>query len=129
MQFGSDTTLRLLIVDDSVEAAEAIISGLRNGGIAVRPSRPDSEDDLSEMLATQPPDLVIAARDARSVPLERVMALVDGSGKDLPVLMLVDAIDDDRARRLHAGLAARLSGYLVPKMVREIAGGSGKVPL
>ncbi|HSM12327.1 MAG TPA: PAS domain S-box protein, partial [Lysobacter sp.] len=96
MQFGSDTTLRLLIVDDSVEAAEAIISGLRNGGIAVRPSRPDGEDDLSEMLSTQPPDLVIAARDARSVPLERVMALVDGSGKDLPVLMLVDAIDDQR---------------------------------
>ena len=96
MQFGSDTTLRLLIVDDSVEAAEAIISGLRNSGIAVRPTRPDGEDDLCAMLASNPPDLLIAARDARSVPLERVMQLVDASGKDLPVLMLVDAVDDER---------------------------------
>nr|MBA2237144.1 EF-P beta-lysylation protein EpmB [Lysobacter sp.] len=38
-------------------------------------------------------------------------------------------VDDDRARRMHAAMAARLSGYLVPKLVREIAGGSGKAPL
>ncbi len=35
-------------------------------------------------------------------------------------------IDDDRALALHAALAARLSGYLVPRLVREIAGDSGK---
>ena len=39
--------LRLLIVDDSVEAAEAIVSGLRNGGIAVRPSRPRTRTSCS----------------------------------------------------------------------------------
>ena len=38
-------------------------------------------------------------------------------------------VDDDRARALHAGLAARLSGYLVPRLVREVAGDSGKRPL
>jgi len=38
-------------------------------------------------------------------------------------------VDDARARALHAALAARLSGYLVPKLVREIAGDSGKRPL
>ena len=38
-------------------------------------------------------------------------------------------VDDASARRLHAGLAARLSGYLVPRLVREIAGDSGKRPL
>ncbi|MGH8075467.1 MAG: EF-P beta-lysylation protein EpmB [Lysobacter sp.] len=38
-------------------------------------------------------------------------------------------VDDDRARSLHAGLAARLSGYLVPRLVREIPGDSGKRPL
>ena len=30
---------------------------------------------------------------------------------------------------LHAALRARLSGYLVPKLVREIAGDTGKRPL
>jgi len=38
-------------------------------------------------------------------------------------------VDDTRALELHAALRARLSGYLVPKLVREIAGDSGKRPL
>jgi KamA family protein len=38
-------------------------------------------------------------------------------------------VPDDRARALHAALAARLSGYLVPRLVREVAGDPGKRPL
>lgn len=35
-------------------------------------------------------------------------------------------VDDATARNLHAALSARLSGYLVPKLVREVAGDPGK---
>lgn len=38
-------------------------------------------------------------------------------------------VEDARALALHAGLAARLPGYLVPKLVREVAGEPGKTPL
>ena len=38
-------------------------------------------------------------------------------------------VGDDEARALHAALAARLSGYLVPRLVREVAGDPGKRPL
>ncbi|MBS0219036.1 MAG: EF-P beta-lysylation protein EpmB [Proteobacteria bacterium] len=38
-------------------------------------------------------------------------------------------VPDDRARVLHRDLAARLSGYLVPRLVREVAGDPGKRPL
>jgi L-lysine 2,3-aminomutase len=38
-------------------------------------------------------------------------------------------VDDARARALHAELSARLSGYLVPRLVREVAGDPGKRPL
>jgi EF-P beta-lysylation protein EpmB len=38
-------------------------------------------------------------------------------------------IDDGTARSLHAMLAARLPGYLVPRLVREVAGDPGKRPL
>lgn len=38
-------------------------------------------------------------------------------------------VPDEEARALHAALAARLSGYLVPKLVREIQGDTGKRPL
>ncbi len=38
-------------------------------------------------------------------------------------------VDEDQARSLHRALAARLSGYLVPRLVREVAGDPGKRPL
>lgn len=38
-------------------------------------------------------------------------------------------VDDATARALHQALAARLSGYLVPKLVRELPGDTGKRPL
>jgi EF-P beta-lysylation protein EpmB len=38
-------------------------------------------------------------------------------------------VPDARARELHAALAARLSGYLVPRLVREVPGDTGKRPL
>ena len=56
-----DSAMRLLIVDDRVEDAEAIVSALRNGGIAVRPLRPQNTAELEHMVASQPVDLVLAA--------------------------------------------------------------------
>lgn len=38
-------------------------------------------------------------------------------------------VPDAQALALHAALSARLSGYLVPKLVREVAGDPGKRPL
>ena len=38
-------------------------------------------------------------------------------------------VPDEQARRLHAALSARLPGYLVPRLVREIAGAPAKTPL
>ena len=94
MQFGKDMVLRLLIVDDSVEAAEAIVSALRNSGIAVRPTRPENEQELSALILQHPPDLVLASRNSRNVSLLKLMQSVDASGKDLPVLVLMDTVDE-----------------------------------
>ena len=38
-------------------------------------------------------------------------------------------VADDVAIGLHRALMARLSGYLIPRLVREVAGDSGKRPL
>ena len=37
-------------------------------------------------------------------------------------------VPDDQARQLHQALAARLPGYLVPRLVREVAGAPAKQP-
>jgi diguanylate cyclase (GGDEF)-like protein/PAS domain S-box-containing protein len=94
MQIGKDTTLRLTLVDDSAEDAEAIVSTLRNGGIAVRPLRPIDAGELGQMVAGQPMDLLIASRSATGIPLATVLGQVDASGKDIPVIVLADAISE-----------------------------------
>jgi len=38
-------------------------------------------------------------------------------------------VEDDRARALVDRLAARLPGYLAPRLVREIPGAASKTPL
>ena len=88
-----DSAIRLLIVDDRVEDAEAIVSTLRNGGIAVRPLRPQNSAELTQMLGNQAVDLVVAGESA-SMPLDHVRNQVAGSGKDLPLLVLVETIDE-----------------------------------
>ena len=102
MSKGTDAALRLVVVDDSVEDAEAIVSTLRNAGIAIRPQRPASPEEFSKQLAGQTIDLVLAARSARAVPFDEAMQLVVGSGKDIPVLALFDDIDA-------AGVSAAIS--------------------
>lgn len=96
MRLGNESTLRLLIVDDSVEDAEAVVSALRNGGLAVRPLRPRDADELDAMLGAQAIDLVLAANTAQGIALAEVVAKVRASGKDLPVIALLDGIDEAR---------------------------------
>ena len=87
--------LRLLLVDDRLEDAEQLTSLLRNGGLAVRPQRPDSIDELRALLASQAVDLVVASISAQSVPFASVIAEVEASGKDLPVLASLDALSEE----------------------------------
>lgn len=94
MQNGTDITIRLLIVDDSSENAEAIVSTLRNSGIAVRPARPQDQAELSQVLGSQPIDLVLAA-PSQTIPPLQVAQHVAASGKDVPVILLADRIDED----------------------------------
>ncbi|MEO8011812.1 MAG: hypothetical protein ABI650_09235, partial [Dokdonella sp.] len=54
-----DNVIKLLLIEDSMEDAEQLISMLRNGGIGVRPSRATSEAELEDQLDKQPPDLVL----------------------------------------------------------------------
>src|SRR5690554_5984630 len=64
---NQDSVVRLMLVDDKLEDAEHSISLLRNGGIAVRPSRPESTEELEAALAGSGSDLILAAYSARTI--------------------------------------------------------------
>ncbi len=93
MQNANDITVRLLIVDDSGENAETIVSTLRNSGIAVRPARPQNNDELAQIIGSQPIDLVLAA-PAQSIPLLQVTQQIAASGKDIPMILLAEAVNE-----------------------------------
>ncbi|KAF1710402.1 PAS domain S-box protein [Pseudoxanthomonas kalamensis DSM 18571] len=102
MQPGNNSAFRLMIVDDSGEDAEAVVSLFRNAGVAVRPLRPLDPDELRTQLDAQPVDLVLAARSATAVPLETVLTAVAACGKDIPVVVLADALDEQALLDAHA---------------------------
>jgi diguanylate cyclase (GGDEF)-like protein/PAS domain S-box-containing protein len=93
MQNANDITVRLLIVDDSGENAETIVSMLRNSGIAVRPARPQNGEELAQIVGSQPIDLVLAA-PAQSIPLLLVTQQIAASGKDIPMILLAETINE-----------------------------------
>ena len=103
MSRSQDPALRLMLVDDSVEEAEGIVSGLRNAGIAVRPLRPTTADELANMLLAQQVDLVLAAHLCRLISLTEVQQHVAASGKDIPLVAVVEDVDTDRFSELLGG--------------------------
>ncbi len=110
MQPGKDSTLRLIIIDDSSEDAEAVVNSFRNNGVAVRPLRPTSADELARQLQSQPIDIVLPARNARSIPLPVVLEKIAASGRDVPVHVLVEALDE---AQLIADIAGGASGHVL----------------
>src|SRR5690606_37545296 len=93
MSKKSDNALRLLIVDERVEDAEALVSGLRNAGIAVRPVQAATRDELTAALGG-PADLVLAALAVPALPFEEAMQLVTATSKDLPVIAIAERLDE-----------------------------------
>jgi len=95
MAIGKDTALRLILVDDQVNEAEAIVSSLRNAGIAVRPLRAESLDELASQLAQQPVDMVLAEHASTLMPFNEVAMVVMGCGRDVPLLAVLDGVTDE----------------------------------
>lgn len=95
MSKNLDNPLRLVVVDDSMEDAETIVSSLRNAGIPVRPLRPATGDELAAMIGGQPIDLVLASQTAGGIPLAEVADLVRASGKDIPLIAVANDITSD----------------------------------
>ena len=84
-----DQVVKLLLIEDSVDDAEQLISLLRNGGIAVRPARAESADALAAQIESQAPDLILANPDAKSLKLSDAAAAVGQSGKDIAIIAVV----------------------------------------
>jgi diguanylate cyclase (GGDEF)-like protein/PAS domain S-box-containing protein len=85
-------TVRLLLLEDSQNEAERLISLFRNAGHATRAHRLTSSDDLAEALQ-QTWDLLIAAPHSQNLEPAEALNAIRRQGKDLPFLQLVAGND------------------------------------
>lgn len=91
----ADKVLRLLLLEDSVEDAEQLISVLRNAGMAVRPQRAEDADQMRAALDAATPDLVLLSPKAKRIGLAEAVDIAKRSGKDLALVQLLDTISSD----------------------------------
>ena len=91
-----DNVIKLLLIEDSVEDAEQMISVLRNGGIAVRPARAANEAELEEQLVSQTPHIVLVNLAAKSLALAQVAEAVNRTGKDIAVVANGAGVTEDQ---------------------------------
>lgn len=96
-----DNVVRILFVQDQLDEAEQIISLLRNGGIAVRPTNASEPEELEKALASKKtPDLVLVDPACKKLQLEVVLKQTAATGKDIAMIALVKKADDDLLERI-----------------------------
>lgn len=87
-------TIRLLILEDSQNEAERLVSLFRNSGRATRVHRLVSSDDLAQALA-QSWDLLIAAPTSENLDPNEAITAIRRQAKDIPFIQLTDGNDSD----------------------------------
>jgi len=87
-------TIRLLILEDSQNEAERLVSLFRNSGRSTRVHRLTSADELQEILQ-QTWDLLIAAPSSENLSPNDALATIRRLSKDIPVMQLVEGPDFD----------------------------------
>ncbi len=90
-----DNVIRLLLIEDSADEAEQVISMLRNGGIALRPSRASNEAELEDLLERQTPDLILTNLTCRDLPLRQAAEAVNRTGKDIALIVYGSNVSDN----------------------------------
>lgn len=86
-------TVHLLLLDQSQNDAESMVSLLRNSGKATRAHRVTSQEDLQEHLSEHPWDLFLARIEEAEFDVAAALAEIKRLGKDIPFIALSKAYD------------------------------------
>ncbi len=110
---ATEKSINLLIIHQSEEDAERILSLLRNYQIAVRPTRCFDEESLLGILERKQIDLVLCQQMQEVLPTQTVIDHIKRMGQDLPVIALVDDFDIDQ---ISDAIDAGVNSYCSPKL-------------
>ena len=88
-------TVHLLVLDQSQNDAEEMVSLLRNSGRATRAHRVTSEEDLLESLKEHSWDLFLAREEETEFNALTSLSHIKRLDKDIPFIVLNDALNDE----------------------------------
>ena len=108
-----EKTINLIIVDDSFDTEEKVISALRTLGYATRSSRAEDDEDLIEAIKSQQPDLVLYSQGMELISLKETCKIIKDNTDDAPIPVIAvdkDEVSDSVSRAINAG-AMDLTSY------------------
>ncbi|RCS31052.1 phosphodiesterase [Rhodanobacter denitrificans] len=112
-----DYVIKILFIESSLEEAEQIISLLRNTGIAVRPARATSVEQMQIAVNELEPDVVMFDPAITSISLEEAVKVLDAYGRDYALMGLVNNIDNQIVADLFVHGARGVASRSQPKQL------------
>ncbi|MHA6204194.1 EAL domain-containing response regulator [Dyella soli] len=116
----TDQVIKILFIEKSVEDAEQIISLLRNSGIAVRPARATSTEQVSAALDELGPDVVLYDPAVGTLELRDLTRMLDAHGRDLSLIALVSQVDNAVVTDLFANGARSVALRPQPRQLMAV---------
>ena len=107
-----DKKFNLIIIDDSFDTEEKVVSSLRNQGYVARSVRVEDEEDLLEAIANKSPDLVIYSMGMELITLKQTSDCIKKALNDapLPIIAVDKEGTSDTVKVMRSG-ASDLSSY------------------
>ncbi len=126
-----DTTLRVLIVEDSENDAALLVRELRRGGYAVTFERVETHTAMSAALDQEPWDVVISDYSMPQFSATAALMLLKGREVDIPFIIVSGTIGEDTAvTALKAGahdfIVKGNWPRLIPAIQRELSEAEGR---
>jgi len=90
-----DVTIKLLIIDSSLDDADSCVSNLRNGGMAVHADRVEKEEELIDALQDSELEIVLCSDQLEGIELPRALELCQQTRPELPFIIIQQGDDPE----------------------------------
>jgi diguanylate cyclase (GGDEF)-like protein/PAS domain S-box-containing protein len=92
---AKDNALQLLVIEDSMNDIELLVSTLKNAGMAVRSTSAEDEEELQEAIKNQELDIILCSVDSEEPSLAQVHQAIAAEKKKIPVIATAKDLDTD----------------------------------
>lgn len=117
--------LRVLLVEDSPDDAELILSQLAEGGLSFDSARVDGAEEMRAALASADWDVILSDYNLPNFSAPEALELLQASGKDVPFIIVSGFVGDEAAVAMmkagaHDFVIKNSMARLVPAVNREL---------